>query len=108
MCGYLLSPLILLYDGLEFAGQLAVLLAQLVVAVTVLLDLRLNVHKRALEMSADLLPLHFILPHPLQTLLLQGEREKETCGKHAALRYESNRSSVRWANYVLSLIALCM
>lgn len=41
---YHFSPLILIYDGLEFAGQITVLLAQLVVAVTVLLDLILNVH----------------------------------------------------------------
>lgn len=41
---YHFSPLILIYDGLEFAGQISVLLAQLVVVVTVMLDLILNVH----------------------------------------------------------------
>ncbi len=40
---YHFSPLILIDDGLEFAGQITVLLAQLVVAVTVLLDLILNI-----------------------------------------------------------------
>ncbi len=41
---YHFSSLILIDDGLEFAGQITVLLAQLVVAVTVLLDLILNIH----------------------------------------------------------------
>lgn len=41
---YHFSPLILIYDGLEFAGQISVLLAQLVVVVTVMLDLILNIH----------------------------------------------------------------
>lgn len=65
MCVYelthLLSPLILLQDGSQLVGQIAVLLAQFVVAVAVLLDLGLDVQHRALELAVDLRSLSLVL-----------------------------------------------
>lgn len=76
-----------------------------------LLDLSLNVHQCALEMSRDLPPLRLIFPQPLQTLLLQGEREKErevgNQRKYVALSDESNLDlvvsrGVRWTAAIRS------
>jgi hypothetical protein len=77
---YLLSLLILADDVFEFVCQVGVLRTQLVVAVTVLLDLSLDVCQRALEVSGDLSALLLILTTTRKGLLLrerEGERERE-------------------------------
>lgn len=62
---YRLSLVTFCYDVLEFLSQLAVLLAQFVVAAAVLLDLALDVRQRVLEMRGDFLPLEIIFTTPL-------------------------------------------
>lgn len=67
---YRLSLVIFGNEAFEFLSQVAVLLAQFVVAVAVLLDLGLDVCKCVLKVSSDLLPLQVILTASLKCLLL--------------------------------------
>ena len=71
---YRLSCVVLGDEALEFLCQVTVLLTQLGVAGTVLLDLDLDVRQRALEVSGDVLPLQVVLPTPLEGLLLNNHR----------------------------------
>lgn len=72
---YRLSLVVFWNETLELLSQGAVLLAQLAVAVAVLLDLGLDVAQRSLEVRGDLLPLQVVLSAPLQRLLLSLRRK---------------------------------
>lgn len=69
---YLLPHLALVHETLQFVGQVAVFVAQLVVSGAVLLDLGLDFCQHHLEVAGHLLPLLLILPAALNGLLLEG------------------------------------
>lgn len=91
---HLLSQFILFYELLQPFGQLHVLLAQFGVAFVVLFHLQLDVIEHHLEVGCYLLPLLFLLPSSLDTLLLWRQVEEP----HRAEQQRQQCKEVRLTN----------